>query len=139
MVSEVYINLPVKDLLKSVAFFTKLGFKFDPRFTDEKGSAMILGKNNYCMLLAEDFFKSFTKLEIPDTKGAIEVINALSVASREEVDNMVDGAVKAGGKEPRGPMVEGEWMYNRSFSDLDGHLWEAVYMDMSKFPGSVKK
>ncbi len=114
-------------------FWKKLGFDFDPKFTDEKAGALVLGENIYAMLLTEAFFKSFIKKEIADSSKSTEVINAISADSKEEVDQLVQRAYDAGAKPYRDP-DEYEWMYSRSFEDPDGHLWEVVYTDLSKFP-----
>ncbi len=130
MATKIFVNLPVKDLNKTVGFFTKLGFAFNPQFTDENATCMIAGEDIFVMLLVERFFKTFTKKEICDaTKGA-EVILALSAESREKVDQMINKVIEAGGKESRESQDHG-WMYGRSFQDIDGHLWEIIYMDES--------
>jgi len=128
MATNIFVNLPVKDLEKSKAFFTNLGFKFDPQFTDEKAGCLILGPNIFAMLLLEKFFKSFITKELADSKTSAEVINALFVDDRAEVDQIVDKAVKAGAVIYRDPDVM-DFMYSRSFQDLDGHLWEIGWMD----------
>lgn len=130
MITNIFVNLPVKDLNKTVEFFTKLGFTFNPQFTDENATCMIVGKNIFVMLLVEKFFKTFTKKEISDTTKNTEAIVALSAQSREEVDQMMEKVVNAGGKEARDPQDHG-WMYGRSFEDINGHLWEIFYMDES--------
>ena len=127
MITNIFVNLPVKDLNKTVEFFTKLGFTFNPQFTDENATCMIVGKDIFVMLLVEKF-KTFTKKEISDVSKNTEVIVALSTQSREEVDQMMEKVVGAGGKESRDPQDHG-WMYGRSFEDIDGHLWEIFYMD----------
>ena len=119
MVKQIFVNLPVKDLNKTVEFFTKLGFKFNPQFTDDNATCMIISENIFAMLLIEKFFKTFTKNEICDAKKSTEVLLALTVDSRKEVDDMISKAMKAGGKEPREPQDHG-WMYGRSFEDLNG-------------------
>lgn len=129
MVTKIFVNLPVKDLNKSVEFFTWLGFTFDPRFTDKNATCMILGENMYVMLLVEEFFKTFIPNSIADTSKSTESIVALFVESRAKVDQMVDSAIKAGGKESRKPQDQAN-MFVRSFQDLDGHLWEIFYMDV---------
>ena len=101
MKTKIFVNIPVKELNKSVDFFTKLGFNFNPQFTDENATCMIVGEDIFIMLLVEKFFKSFTKKEICDTSKSTEAILALSVESREKVDQMIDKAVGAGGSEPR--------------------------------------
>ena len=124
------MNLPVRDLNKTIEFFTKLGFTFNPQFTDENATCMIVGKDIFVMLLVEKFFKTFTKKEISDTTKNTEAIVALSAQSREEVDQMMDKVLGAGGREARDPQDHG-WMYGRSFEDINGHLWEIFYMDES--------
>lgn len=130
MKTKIFVNIPVKELNKSVDFFTKLGFNFNPQFTDENATCMIVGEDIFVMLLVEKFFKSFTKKEICDTSKSTESILALSVESREKVDQMIDKAVDAGGSEPREKQDHG-WMYGRSFEDIDGHLWEVFFMEES--------
>jgi len=122
------LNLPVKDLSKTIEFFTKLGFSFDPQFTDENATCMIVGEDIFIMLLVEKFFKTFTKKEICDTAQNTEMIVALSAESREKVDQMINKVVEAGGTEYREPQDHG-WMYERSFEDINGHIWEILYMD----------
>lgn len=131
MVKQIFVNLPVKDLNKSVDFFTKLGFTFNPQFTNDDATCMILGENMYAMLLVEKYFQTFIKKEIADATKTTEVLTALSVASREKVDELVRLAVEAGGKETREPQDHG-WMYTRAFEDLDGHIWEIFYGDESQ-------
>jgi predicted lactoylglutathione lyase len=133
MPSQIFVNLPVKDLDKSVEFFTSLGFTFDPRFTDQNATCMIVGENIYVMLLVEKFFKTFTPKPIADAMKYTEAILALSSDSREEVDKMMNKVFKAGGIESSEKQDYG-WMYSRSFQDLDGHLWEVGYMDINKMP-----
>ena len=130
MKTKIFVNIPVKELNKSVDFFTKLGFNFNPQFTDENATCMIVGEDIFVMLLVEKFFNSFTKKEICDTSKSTESILALSVESREKVDQMIDKAVDAGGSEPREKQDHG-WMYGRSFEDIDGHLWEVFFMEES--------
>ena len=99
MITNIFVNLPVKDLNKTVEFFTKLGFTFNPQFTDETERCMIVGKDIFVMLLVEKFFKTFTKKEISDTTKNTEAIVALSAQSREEVDQMMEKVLGAGGRE----------------------------------------
>ena len=127
---QIFVNLPVKDLTKTVEFFTKLGFRFNPQFTDDNATCMIVADNIFVMLLVEKFFKTFTKKEICDAKKSTEVLIALSAESREKVDEMINIALEAGGIEPRAPQDHG-WMYGRSFEDINGHQWEIIYMDES--------
>ena len=133
MSKQIFINLPVKDLKKSITFFKKLGFKFNPQFTDDKAACMIIGENIYSMLLLEKFFKSFTKKKVADAKKTTEVLIAIDVKSRKDVDRMIKKAVAAGGSLYNKPQEHG-WMYGHSFADLDGHQWEVLYMDESKIP-----
>ncbi|MFZ0328720.1 MAG: VOC family protein [Nitrososphaeraceae archaeon] len=130
MTTKIFVNLPVKDLNKTIEFFTKLGFKFNPQFTDENATCMIIGDDIFVMLLVEKFFKTFTKKEICDTSKNTEVIVALSAESREKVDQMINKAIESGGSEPREAQDHG-WMYGRSFEDINGHIWEVIYMDES--------
>lgn len=128
MTKQIFVNLPVKDLSRTVEFFKRLGFTFNPQFTDENATCMIINDNIFVMLLVEKFFKTFTKKEICDTAKDTEVILALSTESREKVDEMMQNVFEAGGKESREPQDHG-WMYGRSFQDINGHLWEIIYMD----------
>jgi uncharacterized protein len=137
VVTKIFINLPVKDLNNTIDFFTKLGFKFNPQFTDENATCMIVGEDIFVMLLVEKFFKTFTKKEICDTSKDTEVIVALSVESREKVDQMINKALESGGKESREPQDHG-WMYGRSFEDINKHLWEIIYMDESAVKNDEK-
>ncbi|MGV8906230.1 MAG: VOC family protein [Acetobacterium sp.] len=131
MGTQLFVNLPVKDLKVSMDFFKKLGFAFNPQFTDENGGCMIIGEDNFAMLLVEEFFKTFTKKEIADAKKSAEVIVSISAESREKVDEMVNKAFAAGAK-PSNEKMEMGFMYGWSFQDLDDHLWEVFYMDMDK-------
>jgi predicted lactoylglutathione lyase len=130
MATKIFVNLPVKDLNRSIAFFTKLGFTFNPQFTDEKATSMIVSDDIYIMLLVEDFFRTFTRKEIADATKTTEAIICLSAESREKVDEMVRLAIEAGGTAPNDKQDHG-WMYGHGFQDLDGHLWEVAYMDES--------
>jgi predicted lactoylglutathione lyase len=129
---KIFVNLPVKDLNKSVDFFTKVGFEFNPQFTDENATCMIISENIFVMLLVENFFKTFIKKEIADATKSTEVIVGLSAESKDKVDEIVNKALAAGGMAPNEPMDQG-FMYQRSFQDIDGHLWEFIYMDESAF------
>jgi uncharacterized protein len=128
MAKQIFVNLPVSDLNKTKTFFAKLGFTFNPQYTNEKAACMIIEKNIFSMLITKPFFKTFTKKEIADAKKTTEVLVALSAGSRKEVDELIKKAVAAGGKEARDPEDHG-WMYGRSFEDLDGHIWEVFYAD----------
>lgn len=126
----IFVNLAVKDLKRSMDFFTKVGYTFNPQFTDENAACMIISDTIFTMLLVEPFFKTFTDREITDTSTHLEVMNAFSCESREEVDAIVARAVAAGATTPRPPQDMG-FMYGHSFLDLDGHLWDYFYMDPS--------
>ncbi|AGC46340.1 glyoxalase family protein [Myxococcus stipitatus DSM 14675] len=130
---KVFINLPVKDLKRTNAFFTQLGFTFDARFCDDNATCMVLSPEAFVMLLSESRFKDFTKKQICDTGKSTEGIFALSASSREDVNQLVKKAVEAGGSYAADPVDHG-FMYGWSFFDLDGHHWEVVYMDMNALP-----
>lgn len=125
----IFVNLSVRDLSRSKEFFTKLGFEFNPKFTDEKAACMIVSDKAFVMLLGEPFFKTFTKNEICDTSKHTEGLFALSCESRAEVDELVKKAIAAGGKHAMEPIHHGDMMYGWSFYDLDGHHWEVMWMD----------
>ncbi|AWG25275.1 VOC family protein [Flavobacterium kingsejongi] len=135
MATQVFINLPVNDLKRSIAFFTALGYQFNPQFTDDNATCMIISDTIYVMLLVKPFFKTFTPKEISDAFKTTEVLICLSAESREAVDDLVTKAVKAGGKAPAAKQDQG-WMYGHGFEDLDGHLWEVMYMDPNGMPQS---
>jgi predicted lactoylglutathione lyase len=128
MATQIFVNLPVKDLKRSIDFFTRLGYTFNPKFTDENATCMIIGENIFAMLLVENFFKTFTKKELSDARKSTEVILALSVEDRAKVDELIGKAVAAGATTPMEPKDYG-FMYQHGFQDLDGHLWEVFYMD----------
>ena len=121
-------NLAVQDLDRAVAFFTELGFTFDPRFTDETATAMIVNEQATVMLLVRERFQDFTTKELVDSTRQTEAILALSAESREDVDELADKALAAGGSPANEPMEMG-FMYGRSFNDPDGHLWGVFWMD----------
>jgi uncharacterized protein len=135
MATQIFVNLPVKDLEKSKAFFSSMGFAFNEQFTDEKAACLIIGENIYAMLLVEEFFRSFIKKDIADASKFAEVINAFSVDSKDKVIELADKALAAGATQYSEPQDYG-WMYSRNFQDLDGHLWEVVYTDMSAIPAT---
>lgn len=128
MATQIYLNLPVKDLNRSVEFFSALGFSFNPDFTDENATCLIINDNAYVMLLVEGFFKTFTSKEIVDSNRSTEAITAFSVDSREAVDETVRKALAAGGS-PSQEVQDYGFMYSHSFQDPDGHLWEVMWMD----------
>ena len=135
MATKIFVNLPVKDLKKSIDFFTKLGYTFNPQFTDESATCMIISESIFAMLLIESRFKDFTKKEIADATKTTEVLLALDCESREAVNTMVRKAVDAGGSVYADPQDHG-WMYAHSYADLDGHQWELLYMDPTGIPQS---
>jgi uncharacterized protein len=128
MARMLFVNLAVRDLKKSMEFFSLLGFEFNKQFTDAKAACMIVNDQASVMLLSEPFFKTFTDRQICDTSAATEGLFALSCQSRTEVDDLVNKALAAGGKNARAPQDHG-FMYGWSFYDLDGHHWEALWMD----------
>jgi uncharacterized protein len=134
MTTKIFVNLPVKDLQGSMAFFEKLGFKFNPQFTDETAACMVITDDIYAMLLTHPKFKEFTKKAIADAHKTTEVLTCLSFDSKRQVDELVGKAIAAGGTEARDPQDYG-FMYGRSFNDLDGHIWEVIWMD----PGHVQQ
>lgn len=134
MSRKFFLNIPVKDLERTKAFWKSLGFTFNAQFTDENAACMIFSEEAYAMLLAEPFFKTFTKREICDTRTHVESLHALSCESRAEVDEMMTKALAAGGKEPYEARDYG-FMFQRGFDDLDGHHWEILWMD----PAHVQK
>jgi predicted lactoylglutathione lyase len=125
---KIFVNLPVRELRRSMEFFSRLGFHYNPQFTDDKAACMVLSEDGYVMLLQEPFFRTFTKNEICDTSRSTETLLALSCGSREEVDQMVETAVAAGGRKAM-PSQDQGFMYSWSFYDPDGHHWELVWMD----------
>jgi len=128
MHQQIYVNLPVKNVERTKTFFANLGFTFNPQFSNESALCMIIGNNIFAMLLAENFFQTFTKKPIADAKKSTEVLVCLSCDSRAHVDQLVAKAVAAGGAAPNDPQDHG-FMYGHGFEDLDGHVWELMYMD----------
>ena len=133
MAKKIFINLPVADLQKAMTFYTAIGFTNNPQFTDETAACMVLTEEIYVMLLSHPKFKEFTRKEIGNAFATASVINSLSVDSVAEVSVIIEQALLAGGKETNEPKDYG-FMQQRSFEDLDGHLWEVLYMDVTKFP-----
>ena len=134
MARKIFVNLPVKDLKQSIAFFGKLGFTFNSQFTDETGACMVVSDDIYAMLLTENKFKSFTPKQLCDATKSTEVLVCLSTDSRQEVDQLVRKAVAAGGTTYNEPQDYG-FMYGHGFQDLDGHIWELAYME----PDAIKQ
>lgn len=130
---KAFINLPVKDLPDSIRFFKALGYAFNEQFSDETGACMIISEHNYAMLLTHEKMKMFTTRAIANATKTTEVIVALSCESRADVDRIVDKAIASGGAKWREPQDHG-FMYERSFQDPDGHIWEHFWMD----PGFVQ-
>ncbi len=128
MTTKIFVNLPVEDLERSKAFFAKLGYRFNPQFTDETAACMVITDDIYAMLLIKAKFQEFTKKAIADATQTTEVLTCLSVDDKSKVDEMLDAALQAGATEARDPMDYG-FMYGRSFNDLDGHIWEIIWMD----------
>ena len=133
VVNKIFVNLPVKDLKRSIAFFTHVGFSFNAQFTNENATCMIIGENMYAMLLTEPFFSTFIAKPVGDAKQSAQAIMALSIGSREEVDALADKAIEAGGMQYK-ELQQQDFMYGRNFEDPDGHLWEVFFMDMSAIP-----
>lgn len=132
-INEIYVNLPIKDVQKTREFWTKLGFSINEQFSDEKAICVIMKENHiYAMFLKEEFFQTFTNR--PFAKGdTTQVLLAIGVNSRDEVDNMVKTAIENGGSKYSEPMDHG-WMYQSSFADLNGHQWEVMHADISQLP-----
>lgn len=130
MATKIFVNLPVQNLDKSIAFFTQLGFSFNAQFTDETATSMIVSDDIFVMLLTKEKFKTFTPNEICDATKSTEVLLCLSSETRADVDEMVRKAIAAGGTTYNGPQDLG-FMYGHGFQDLDGHIWEIMYMEPS--------
>lgn len=130
---QIFINLVVADVNKSMDFYTQLGFTNNPQFSDEQGKCMVWSEHIFVMLLSPDKFKTFTEKPLADTKKQIAALLSLSVSGLDRVNEIVDNGLKAGGIEPT-PMKDYGFMQQRSIEDFDGHTWEISYMDMSKFP-----
>lgn len=133
MATKIFVNLPVKDLNRSITFFKQLGFTFNPHFTDEKATCMIISEDIFVMLLVEPYFKGFSKKEICDTSKSVEMLIALSQESKEKVDELVDKAFSAGAVKYQEADDKG-FMYTRTFADPDGHQWEIFWMDPTAIP-----
>ena len=130
MATKIFVNLPVKDLNKSIEFFTQLGFKFNPQFTDETATCMIVSEDIFVMLLTYEKFQTFTPKQICDATKNTEVLVCLSSESRANVDEMIGKAIAAGGTTYKEPQDHG-FMYGHGFQDLDGHIWELIYLEPS--------
>lgn len=132
---KIFVNVAVKDLNKSIAFYTALGYTFNPHFTDETATCMIISEDIFVMLLTEEKFLTFSPHPIANAKESTEVLICLSMESRQEVDEIVAKAVAAGGNAFK-PATDYGFMYSHCFQDLDGHVWEHVWMDPSAIPPS---
>lgn len=130
MTQMIFVNLPVADLDRSMAFYGALGFTNDPNFTNEKAGCMKLTDDIMVMLLTHEFWKTFTTKAIPDAKESAQVLLAISRESRDAVDAIVEKAGAAGGRADCNPKQDYGWMYGRSFEDPDGHIWEPSWMDL---------
>ncbi len=133
MAKQVFINLAVKDLTKSMDFYTALGFTNNPQFSDDTAKCMVWSENIFVMLLTHDKFKTFATKPIADTKSNLAGLFSLSMDSLEQVNNVVNNGLKAGGTEPN-ELRDYGFMQQRTIEDFDGHTWEVFFMDMSKFP-----
>lgn len=133
MTKQIFINLPVKDVEKSVNLYTQMGFTINPQFSDDAGKCMVWSENIFVMLLSHDKFKQFATKPIADTKNNQAALLSLSVENLEQVNEIVNKAVAAGGIEPS-EMKDYGFMQQRTIEDFDGHTWEVFCMDMSKFP-----
>jgi predicted lactoylglutathione lyase len=137
LASATYVNLAVADLAKSKAFFEALGFAFDPQFTDPSAACLALGPSHYAMLLNEARFKDFTPYPLVDAHRSTEVLVALQLGSRAQVEQVMAKALAAGGNDFRPPDDHG-WMYGRAFQDLDGHIWEIFFMDVAAMQAATR-
>jgi predicted lactoylglutathione lyase len=134
MQSQVFINLAVNDPIKSMEFYTKMGFTLNPQFSNDSAKCLAWGENIFVMIMTHEQFKSFATKPLADTKNYLAALFSLPVESVDKINEIVDNAVLAGGTEPK-PMQDYGFMQMRTVEDFDGHTWEIFYMDMSKFPG----
>lgn len=134
MAKQIFVNLPVKNLQKSIGFFTGIGFVLNEKFTNEQGACLVVAEGSiYIMLLQEEFFQTFTHKPIANAIKATEVVIAFDATSKDEVITLANKVVAAGGTISREPLDHG-WMYQQSFADLDGHMWEILFMDDRQLP-----
>ena len=133
MAKQIFINLVVKDVVKSMEFYTSLGFTNNPQFSDDTAKCMVWSENIFVMIMTHEKFAGFATKPIADTKTSLAGLFSLSVGSVEEVNTIVDAGVQAGGVEPS-EMKDYGFMQQRTIEDFDGHTWEIFYMDMTKFP-----
>ena len=134
MPKQIFVNLPVRDLKRATAFYTAIGATKNPQFSDDTASCMVFSETIFVMLLTHDKWATFTKKPIADAHRESEVMLALSAENRGAVDKIVDTAGANGGKADVNPKQDHGFMYGRSFEDVDGHVWETMFVDMSQFP-----
>ncbi len=127
MHKNIFVNLPIRDMARSRRFFESLGYHFNPQFSNDQGASLVLGENLFAMLLIEPFFQTFTAKPVADATQSTEVIVCVSCESRADIDSLVARAVAGGASTPRPPQDHG-FMYQHGYTDLDGHIWELVYM-----------
>lgn len=137
MTQMIFVNLPVADLAKSMAFYEAIGFTNNPMFTDETAACMVLSDAINVMLLTHAKWSDFTPKAIPDARSSAQVMLALSADSKAAVNGLVDEAVAAGGSADPTPTQDFGFMFGRSFEDPDGHIWETMWMDMSAMPADA--
>lgn len=133
MIRQIFVNLPVRDMARTRAFWTAMGFGFNERFTNEQGACLEIAENIHAMLLVEPFFQGFTRLPVADATQTTEVLTALSCDSRAEVETLVARAIAAGATTPNAPKDHG-FMFQHGFADPDGHQWEVFWMDEAAAP-----
>lgn len=131
MTKQIFINLPVSDLPKAKAFYAAIGATNNPQFSDDTAACMVFSESIFVMLLTREKWATFTAKPIPE-RSQSEVMLAFSCDGREAVDSMTETAGSQGGKMDVNPRQDLVFMYSRSFEDLDGHIWEAFFMDMSQ-------
>jgi predicted lactoylglutathione lyase len=133
MADMIFVNLPVRDLEASMAYYKALGFDHNPQFTDETAACIVISESIFVMVLTHDKFRQFSSRPIPDPKAQTQALYALSRDSRDAVDAIAEAGLAAGGSEYR-PAQDMGFMYSRAIADVDGHVWEYVWMDMSGMP-----
>ena len=138
MTTQIYVNLPVKDLNKSTEFFKAIGFKHNPQFSDKTAACIVFSDDINAMLVTHDKFKGFAKKPIADAHKTSEVLTCLTFDKKARVDEIVDKAITAGASEPKPEPQDNEAMYMRSFNDLDGHIWEIMWMDQKGMEKNVR-
>jgi len=135
MTKQIWLNLPVKEVAKSKAFFSKIGFSFNEKHDTPTSTCMLVGEGHFVvMLFEESLFASFSQNKLTDTKSSSEILISIDAESREEVDEMAEKVRQAGGNVFSDPAESQGWMYGCAFADLDGHRWNILYMDFSKLP-----